>query len=310
MRSLPVRPEKFARSAWRAGDHGDRSYRLMLIASLLVLTSISFACTSNRNNANSGPKTTANSNATAEPRTASSQSATINIKEPDRYSVAMTISAQEAATTAPVAMLTQQFGFTRFDSDRRWAFVLPAPLGPVVYLEKSGLKYLVLFERKQYVELAPDAFGFRISDLTPGALAEQLKSSVRYEQLGLEPVNGRTAIKYRLTSTGDAQTHTDGLIFVDQETGLPLRSELTIGPEATKRRVIVEARDIQLNPDRAQFDVPAGMKKITAQEAKQQIEVCAGALRPFANIIRGSPTTPTANATQPAGNKNAGRRGK
>jgi hypothetical protein len=179
-----------------------------------------------------------------------------------------------------------------------------------VYLEKSGLKYLVLFERKQYVELTPDALGFQLgSILTPNSIADRLGSR-QYEKLGLEPVNGRTAIKYRLTAAGDTSMQIDGVIFVDQETGLPLRSELNTAATATKSRVIVEVRDVQLNPNPTQFDVPAGMKKVTHQEARQQVESFASALRPFADIISGTPSAPVARANQSAANRNARRSGR
>lgn len=207
-------------------------------------------------------------------------------------------------------MLTQQLSLAKLGADRRWAFVFPA-LGQIVYLEKSGLKYLVLFERKQYVELTQNAFGFEPGKvLTPNSIAERLRPH-QYEDLGLEPVNGRTAVKYRLTAASGTSTHMDGMVFVDQETGLPLRSELrAAAPSGTKSRVIVEVRDVQLNPDRAQFDVPAGMKKVTQQDASQQIEGFASALRSFADIISGTQSAPVANVYRPATNKNAGRSGR
>ena len=293
-----------------------RPFRGAFIASLILLVSFAMGCTgaSRGTNANStavsSSKPDGNANANAGPRTPSSQSATIEIKEPERYSVAMTISAQETASEAPAPMLTQQLSLARLDADRRWTFVFPPPLGQIMYLEKSGLKYLVLFDRKQYVEITPDALGFQFGNvLTPNSIAERLKSS-QYEKLGLEPVNGRTAMKYRSAAAGDNSTHIDGLIFVDQETGLPLRSELnTTARAGTKSRVIVEVRDIQLSPDRAQFDVPAGMKKVSQQEARQQIEGFASALRSFADIISGTQSTPVANANRSAANKNARRSG-
>jgi len=50
---------------------------------------------------------------------------------------------------------------------------------------------------------------------------------------------------------------------------------------------VVELRDVKLSPDRSQFDVPAGMRKISQQEAKPQLEAVASALRPFADLISG-----------------------
>ena len=294
----------------------NRAFRRALIVLLSMLTCLALGCTeaskgTNANSAGSTSKSGGNDNANAGSRPASSQSATIDIKAPERYSVAMTISTQGTTSEAPAPMLTQQLSLAKVGADRRWTFVFPAPLGQIVYLEKSGLKYLILFERKQYVELTPDALGFQLgSVLTPNSIADRLGSR-QYQKLGLEPVNGRTAIKYRLTATGDTSTQTDGVIFVDQETGLPLRSELnTAATAGTKARVIVEVRDVQLNPNLAQFDVPAGMKKVTQQEARQQIESFASALRSFADVISGTPSAPVAKANQSAANKNASRSGR
>ncbi|MEK6410284.1 MAG: hypothetical protein AABN34_25460 [Acidobacteriota bacterium] len=277
--------------------------------SLILLASLALGCTNaakgtNANSTASSPNGKGNAN--AGPRSTSSQSAAIDIKEPERYSVSMTISAQ-AASEAPSPMATQQFGFAKLGADRRWTFMLPAPLGQTVYLEKSGLKYLVLLDRKQYVELMPEALGVQLGGmLTPGAIAERLKSRAQHEQLGLDTINGRTAIKYRLTGSGDASRQTDGMIFVDRETGLPLRCEMNLVlPAGTKSRVIVEARDLQLSPDRAQFDVPAGMKKVSPQEAKQQVEGFATALRLFADIMSGARPAALAEAARPIANKNA-----
>ena len=202
-------------------------------------------------------------------------------------------------------MATQQFGFSKLGADRRWAFTFPAPLGRVGYLEKSGLKYLVLLDRKQYVELAPDSLGFLMSrDLTTAGIAERLKARAQFEQLGNEPVNGRTARKYRVTSTqNNSSAAVNGVIFIDEETSLPLDCELsTTGQGGKKSRVIVEARELALNPDRSEFDVPAGMRKVSPQEAKQQIDAFANAIGYFAETLQPKQATmkPPANANSSA----------
>jgi outer membrane lipoprotein-sorting protein len=312
------REERVEPSSRRSQHRRSTAYRRTFIVALILLSSTAIGCTNAGKGTNSNSTAASslkpNGNANAGSR-ASSQADAINIKDPERYSVTVTISTQ-AASEAPATMAAiapHQFGFAKLGADRRWAFVLPAPLGQMVYLEKSGLKYLVLVDRKQYVELTPDALGFQpASVLTPGAVAERLKPGAQHEELGLDTVNGRTAIKYRLTGAGDTSRQTDAVIFVDQETGLPLRCEMNaVQPAGPKLRVIVEARDVQLNPDRLQFDVPAGMKKVTPQEAKPQIESFASALRFVADIARGRQTAPTvANANQPATNKGGSRRGR
>jgi hypothetical protein len=269
-------------------------YRRTLVALSLLLICSTFGCTGsqstkNANSAAAAAKQPANGNANAESRATSSQPSHIDIKEPERYSAAITISAQDIAGGAPASMATQQFGFAKLGADRRWAFNFPEPLGQVAYLEKSGLKYLVLFDHKQYAELTPDLLPFSMTTLSPGAIAEHLRPRMQFEKSDAEPLNGRAVLKYRVASSHDDSTESDGAIFVDSETGLPLRSDFNTSPQAgTRTRVIVEARDLQLNPDRSQFDVPAGMKKITTQEAKQQIGEFVSRLHVFADIVSGS----------------------
>jgi hypothetical protein len=283
---------------------------------LLVLICSSFGC--------KGPQGAKNANANAAPnkqngnsvsnteKTASGQPSDIDIKEPERYGLAITISAQDIAGGAPASMATQQFGFAKLGADRRWAFNLPEPLGQVAYLEKSGLKYLVLFDHKQYTELAADTLTFSMTALSPVAIAEHLKPRMQFEKSDAEPLNGRAVLKYRVASSGGASTESDGAVFVDSETGLALRSDFNTSPQAgTRTRVIVEARDLQLNPDRSQFDVPAGMKKITTQEAKQQIGEFVSRLRVFVDIVSGVRPASVAIAGQAATNSNRRvRRGK
>jgi hypothetical protein len=282
---------------------------------LLVLPVFSFGCkgpapSSNANSARAGQASNVNANAVAPSQ--AEQDSSIVIKEPERYSVVITISAQDNAAAEPVPMATQQFGFAKLGADRRWTFNLPAPLGQVAYLEKSGLKYLVFFDRKQYTEVSPDTLSFSMASISPGAIAEHLRPRTQFDKRDAEPLNGRSVFKYRVNAP-DKTAENEGAIFVDTETGLPLRSDFqTSPPTGAKTRVIVEARELQLNPDRSLFDVPAGMKKIQTQEAKSQIEEFIGKLRIFADIVSGTRPASTALADRstpaPVANPRARRR--
>jgi len=277
--------------------------RRTIIATSILLTFFSFGCkgpatSSNANSATAKFGQTPNANAATASET--DPQSGIVIKEPERYEAAITISAQDASAGEPVPMATQQFSFARLGADRRWAFNLPTPIGQVAYLEKSGLKYLVFFDRKQYTEVTSDLMPFSMGALSPGSIAEHLRPRMQFEKRDAEPLNGRTVFKYRVTGAGDKASDNEGAIFVDAETGLPLRSDFqTSQPAGTKTRVIVEARDLQLNPDRSQFDVPAGLKKITTQEAKSQIAEFADRLRVFAEIVAGTRSASAALVEQP-----------
>ena len=76
-----------------------------------------------------------------------------------------------------------------------------------------------------------EAFGFEVRNLMmPEQIVNQVKNVKGVENVGEEKFDGRDVIKYRYDATTDTQTKagevsTESYIFVDKETGLPLRSE-------------------------------------------------------------------------------------
>ncbi|MFP5264757.1 MAG: hypothetical protein ACLGJB_22945 [Blastocatellia bacterium] len=284
-----------------------KSQRIFAALAAAVLAVGSFGCTSApESNGNANTNANANANANANSNASAAASSPFSRAEPDRYSLKMTISGTGAANNRQATMQPQEIDFARMDANRRWALNV-APLGQIIYLEKPGLKYLILPSRSQYVELTSEAVGFPIgSVLTPSAMVERLKSQT-HENLGVEPINGRTATKYRFM--GAAQTGTqvgtvnaDSIVYVDQDTGLPLRSDLFFaGANGANARVAIETRDIQLNPDPTLFDVPAGYNKVTAEELKQQVQSFISFVRAVAPMMQQS----TGAAPPPAGGAGA-----
>lgn len=202
-----------------------------------------------------------------------------NLLEPERYFVRLTATLESKSAAAQ----SLSFTFAKLGADRRWSFQLTQT--PVTYLEKSGLKYLVVPTLGQYAEIMPGESGLQPSELmTPNLAWARLKSRPA-EKLGVEPVNGRTAVKYsfRPASAGADKSE---FLLVDQETGLAIRSELNpvSEKESSGNRLIVDARDLQLNPDGRQFDVPEGMKKVTAEQLRPQIKSLVEALRVFSGF--------------------------
>jgi hypothetical protein len=231
----------------------------------------------------------------------------IYAKEPDQYSETITINVEPNSSdrqendgqgkddkqdkntkqNKKVEVPPLQFDFARRGGDRRASFQLPT-LGQVIYLEHSGLKYIVLPARNQYLELDQATLGVelpRLSLMTPTAVVEHLKSSGQYYNLGPEEVNGRPAIKYRFAGKINSQTaagdiDTDSTVYLDETTGLPVKAEIlgtTTGGKGA--RVRLEMSNVQLNPDRAAFDVPIGYKKVTSQELRQQVNSLASTMR-------------------------------
>jgi len=166
-------------------------------------------------------------------------------------------------------------------ADRRLSFKLPDG-SDLVYLEHAGVQYGIAPARKQYAELTPEATGFQIQKLmTPGQLVSYLDRLKGIEFVGEEQQGGRTALKYRYARTSQTQTsagevHTESFVYVDKETGLPLRAELFSEASGNVQgvkgaKVVAEMRDIQTNVDPSLFEIPAGMNKVPESQVRAQV---------------------------------------
>jgi len=235
----------------------------------------------------------------------------IYAKEPDQYSETISITVDPTGLEKKVQVPGLQFDFARLGNDRRAAFQLPS-IGQVIYLEHSGLKYVVLPARSQYLELDQAALGVelpKLSLMTPTAVVDHLKSSGQYYKLGVEDVNGRPAIKYRFagklnTQTAAGTVDTDSTVYLDETTALPVRAEIVGStPGGKGARVMLQMSNVQLNPDRAAFEVPIGFKKVTSQELRQQINSLAATMRIVAltltQQIAPSPSPQTSGSSAP-----------
>ena len=246
-------------------------------------------------NTNSAGVMNANSN------TAAVSTNAFATKEPEQYSLTMTINGQGTANNKQATLQPQNIEFARMNTDRRWTVNLPV-IGQVTYLEKPEMRYLILPSRSQYVELSPDALGFQLGNvMTPSAMVEHLKPRTQYENLGTETINGRTATKYRFVGTTDTHTQagtvqSDTFVYVDEATGLPLRADLNFAStNGGTANGVLETHDINLNPDPKLFTLPAGYKKMTTEELKQQIQSFIQFIRVFAPMMSqqaGSTPTP------------------
>src|SRR6185436_1640103 len=172
----------------------------------------------------------------------------------------------------------------RMKGDRRWSFQLSG-IGEVVYMEKAGLKYLLLPERKQYAELLPGNLSFSGADtLTPSAMAGKL-GAPRAEKVAREAINGVMAVKYRLAGSSEGGP-ADDLVYIDEGSGLPVRIEAGLkNLNGLAGRVVIDAQNIRLNPDAALFDVPVGTRKVDAGLLKPQVERLIESLKAMAALM-------------------------
>ena len=239
--------------------------------------------------------TNANTNLTVNTNTATNANANMSpdttvviaAREPDQYRATLVFSAETEGGQKTVGIPTLSVDVARSGADRRVAFKLPDG-SDLIYLEQ-GDKHIVLAPgRKQYAELTPEATGFQLQKLmTPGQLVAYLEKLRGVERVGDDTINGRTADKYRYanttnTSTSAGQLNTEAFVYVDKETGLPLRSELYTEASGNVQgvkgaKIVAEMRDITTTTvDPTLFQVPAGLNKVPPEQVRAQIDAFTG----------------------------------
>lgn len=206
---------------------------------------------------------------------------TIQAKEPEKYTATMvatlaTSGQQQAKGEATIKV-------ARNGADRRYSVSVPV-LGDLIFLDKADKRYIIITGRKQYAELTQELTGVNVDQLrsmTPGQLVAFVTKQQGVQQVGEETFNGRQAVKYR--ATGGTQTQTSAgqvkgetFIYVDKDTGLPLRIE-GFGQSTgnvqgvTGGNVVIETRDLKTDVNPADFEIPQDYKQLTPEEVKQQV---------------------------------------
>jgi hypothetical protein len=200
----------------------------------------------------------------------------------------------------------------RNGADRRLAFKLPDG-SELIYLDHAGIPYVIAPGRKQYAELTPAATGFQLHKLmTPGQLVSYLDKLQGIELVGEESVNGRTAQKYRYnrtanTNTSAGEVKTESFVFIDKDTGLPLRAELFSEASGNVQgvkgaKIVAEMRDIATNIDPSYFEVPAGLTKVSEQQVRAQVDAVSNTI---AAVLRTLLTNMNTSSAPPAASPSA-----
>jgi hypothetical protein len=229
-----------------------------------------------------------NSNVSANTNVSPQPVSALAAREPDRYKATLVLTAETEGGEKTVGIPTLSAEVGRNGADRRLAFKLPDG-SDLIYLDHGGVPYAIAPGRKQYAELTPAATGFQLQKLmTPGQIIAQLDRLRGLEAAGEDTVNGRRALKYRYakaanTNTSAGTVTTESFIFIDKETGLPLRAE--IFGEATGQvqgvkglKIVAEMRDITTDVDPTLFEVPAGLNKVPEEQVRAQVNALVGAI--------------------------------
>ncbi len=292
-----------------------KSSTLLLLSATLALAIFGSACqqtttTTTGNTANANANSSPASNVNASPATSSDAGPGIETREPDKYRATLVLTAEATGGGSNPNIPALSAEVARNGDTRRVSFKMPNG-EPIIYLDRSDKRYAVLPNRKQYAELTQEALGFDVARLmTPGQMVQYLKQQRGYERVGEEQMDGRTVVRYRLPSTmqpgtaaGEVKSET--FVFVDKDTGLPLRTELTSEASGNVQgvkglRIVAVMKDISTDVDPAQFDLPQGYSKVDPQQVRQQVDAFVAIARVFlvnmVNQQQGATTTAPAPA--------------
>jgi hypothetical protein len=287
----------------------------LFVLSISIIAIASIGCSRGpaaNANINTNINTNVNANTTGANINASSAPSTFAAREPDSYRATIVFTAETEGGDKAIGIPTLSAEVAKNGADRRLSFKLPDG-SDLVYLEHGGVQYGIAPARKQYAELTPEATGFQIQKLmTPGQVVAYLDRLKGIEFVGEEQQAGRTALKYRYARTSETQTSagevkTESFVYVDKDTGLPLRAELFSEASGNVQgvkgaKVVAEMRDIQTNPDPSLFEVPAGYNKVPEAQVRAQVNAVtntvAAVLRTLlTNMNSAPPPSPTATVS-------------
>ncbi|HEY0376226.1 MAG TPA: hypothetical protein VGC87_04645 [Pyrinomonadaceae bacterium] len=251
--------------------------------------------------ANTDASNTSNANTTS---TTTSNTSAIEAREPDQYSATITMKVEvTGAKNISTPPLTANFA--RNGGDRRISFKLGGD--EVIYLDRADKHYVVLPNRKQYAEVDAQSTGFNVPTvMTPGQIIKQVQSVSGCEKVGDEQFAGRSAVKYRCagaakTGTQAGDVKAESFVYVDKDTGLPLRSETLISSQApvagaSAAKVVTELSNIQTSVPADTFAEPAGMSKVDPAQVRSQVEAVVRAALFFVQNMMNAGSTPPAPA--------------
>ena len=269
---------------------------LLSLSATLALALCGSACQQSASNANTNTATAnantspaMNANANSSPTEAGP---TIETREPDKYRATLVLTAEATGGSSNTPNLPKLSADVARDGDsRRISFKMPNG-EPVVYLDRADKRYAILPNRKQYAELTQEALGFDVARMmTPGQMVQYLKQQRGYERVGEEQMNGRTVVKYRYagttqTSTAAGEVKAETFVYIDKDTGLPLRAELSSQASGNVQgvkglNIVAVLSDLSTDVDPSQFEVPQGFSKVDPQQVRQQVDAFVAIAKVF-----------------------------
>ena len=293
----------------------------LTITLLLLIIAASSCRPASETNSNSNANLSANANtapANLNTNTASEALAGVNTREPLKYRATLVFSAETAGGDKTIGIPTLSADVARNGDDRRLQFKLPDG-SDLIYIDHDNHSYVIVPARKQYAELTKEAVGFQIQKLmTPGQLVSYLSKLKGIERAGDEQVNGRAADKYRYaknvkTNSQAGEVKNEAFMFVDKETGLPLRVEILAESEGNVKgmnsaKIVAEMRNISTEAEASLFTIPEGLNKIPPEQIRAQIDAVTSTAAALikallTNLNAAAPTGSPSPAATPSGSQ-------
>jgi len=257
------------------------AFAVALLAIMITASGCTRGPAESNVNLNVNTNVNANANLTAVNANTATAPSTLAAREPDRYRATLVFSAETEGGEKTIGIPTLSAEVAKNGADRRLSFKLPDG-SDLIYLERGGQQFAIAPGRKQYAELTPEATGFQLHKLmTPGQLVSYLDRLQGIQLVGEESQGGRTAMKYRYartsqTNTSAGEVKTESFIYIDKDTGLPLRAELFGEASGNVQgvkgaTVVAEMRDISTEVDLSLFDIPTGFNKVPEQQVRAQV---------------------------------------
>lgn len=238
------------------------------------------------NTANLSNENTSNTNAndTADADGADTSSSAIEAEEPEKYQAKVDLKFEAIGDNNKASLPSLSATVARDSDNKMMQFNLPNGQ-KIMYLEIGTRNLVVMPDKKQYAELTKDAVGFEVRSLmTPEQIVQRAKSIKGLEKVGEEQYNGRDAVKYKYSATTETNTkagevETDSFVFVDKETGLPLKTEFVSKAKEGNvngfrgLKIVTEMSDIKTEVSEDMFKQPEGYEKIDEKQIRDQINL-------------------------------------
>jgi hypothetical protein len=273
---------------------------VLCLALLLSVVACQPAPSSNANaNANTQPANTRTGGLKANSESATN-GVTINAREPEKYSATLQLSIETEGASKAAGPPSLAVQVARNGSDRRFEFKLPDG-APLIYLDHNNRHYVIVPARQQYAELTAEATGEQMEKLmTTDQLVEDLKGLTGVERAGEGSMNGRVAEKYRYSAADKnakgVDAKAEAFIYVDKETGLPLRAEKPPRRSADKiTRAVIEMHDIKTEIETSLFEVPADYARVPPEKVRQQIDALTSELAAALKAMMANASNPAAS---------------